>query len=220
MIEGARAVVENYRPHIVVDPEWPLVALRDVCEINPETINPALAYPDQTIFYIDISSVENETGRFLGYHEVASTDAPSTARRGIQSGDVLLSTVRPNLKAFTLLDEAEDRAIASTGFAVLRVRAPSAEPAFVLTSVSSEQAVNQMVGTMGKGAYPSINQSDVAAIKIALPPLDVQQKIVTEIDGERSLVQANRELIERFEKKIQAAIAQVWRKDASALADA
>ena len=210
VIDGARAVVENYRPHIVVDPEWPVVALGDVCEINPETINPALAYPDKTIFYIDISSVENETGRFLGYNEVASTDAPSRARRRIQSGDVLLSTVRPNLKAFTLLNEVEDRAVASTGFAVLRSCPSSVEPAFVLTSVNSEQVVNQMVGMMGKGAYPSINQSDVAAIKIALPPLNVQQKIVAEIGAEKALVDANRELIERFEQKIQTAVGKVW----------
>ena len=220
VIDGARAVVENYRPHIVIDPQWPLVTLRDVCEINPETINPALAYPDQTIHYIDISSVENETGRFLGYNEMASTEAPSRARRVVQGGDVLLSTVRPNLRAFTILTEVEDRAIASTGFAVLRARAHSVEPAFVLTSVSSEQAVSQMVAMMGKGAYPSINQSDVAAIKIALPPLNVQQEIVAEIEGERALVQANRELIERFEKKIKTAIARVWREDASALAEA
>ena len=210
VIDGARAVVENYRPHIVVDPEWPVVALGDVCEINPETINPASAYPDKTIFYIDISSVENETGRFLGYNEVASTDAPSRARRRIQRGDVLLSTVRPNLKGFTLLNEVEDRAVASTGFAVLRARPPSVEPAFVLTSVCSEQVVNQMVGMMGKGAYPSINQSDVAAIKIALPPLDIQQKLVAEIEAEHALVEANRELIERFEGKIQAAVGRVW----------
>ncbi len=211
VIDGARAVVENYRPHIVVDPEWPVAALRDVCEINPDTINPALAYPDQTVFYIDISSVENETGRFLGYNEVASADAPSRARRGIQSGDVLLSTVRPNLKAFTLLNEVKERAIASTGFAVLRARAPAAEPAFILTSVSSERAVNQMLGMMGKGAYPSINQSDVASIKIALPPLNVQQNIVAEIVAEQALVSANRELIKRFECKIESAIGRVWR---------
>ncbi len=27
VIDGARAVVENYQPHIVVDPEWPMVAI-------------------------------------------------------------------------------------------------------------------------------------------------------------------------------------------------
>ena len=101
VIDGARTVIDNYRPQIAVDPEWPMMALREVCDINPETVNPTLSYPNTTIFYVDISSVENETGRFLGYSEIASSQVPSRARRGIRSGDVLLSTVRPNLKAFT-----------------------------------------------------------------------------------------------------------------------
>ncbi len=32
VIDGARAVVENYRPHIAIDPEWPMVELGEVCE--------------------------------------------------------------------------------------------------------------------------------------------------------------------------------------------
>ena len=85
VIDGARAVVDNYRPHIVVDPAWPVVALKEICAINPETIDPVSVYPDQTIYYVDISSVENETGRFLGYTEVASSDAPSRARARLEA---------------------------------------------------------------------------------------------------------------------------------------
>ena len=146
----------------------------------------------------------------LGYSEVPSFEAPSRARRGIRSGDVLLSTVRPNLKAFTLLKDIPSRAIASTGFAVLRPRNGIAEPAFILASIRSEFVVNQMVGMMGKGAYPSINKSDVAAIKMALPHIRTQQAIVAEIEAEQALVDNNSELVRQFEKKIQAAIARVW----------
>ncbi len=220
IIDGARAVLDNYRVHIHVNPEWPMVGLGEICEINPETITPILAFPNQTVFYIDISSVENETGRFLGYSEVASSDAPSRARRGIRSGDVLLSTVRPNLKAFTLLKEVKNRAIASTGFAILRARRGVTEPAYVLASVCSDHAVSQMVGMMGKGAYPSINQSDVTAIRIPLPPLATQQAIVAEIEAEKELVNANRELIARFEKKIQSTLARIWGENEASLAEA
>ena len=122
VIDGARAVVESWKPHIAVDPEWPMVALKDACIINPESVNPSSDYSDSTIFYVDISSVENGTGRFLGYNEIPSSDAPNRARRGILGGDVLLSTVRPNLQAFTMLTDMKERAIASTGFAVLRAR--------------------------------------------------------------------------------------------------
>ena len=34
VIDGARAVIDNYRPQIVVDPEWPMVALEEACEIK------------------------------------------------------------------------------------------------------------------------------------------------------------------------------------------
>jgi len=210
VIDGARAVLDNYRPHIPIHPDWPMVELGEVCVINPETINPASEYQGQTIYYIDISSVENGSGRFLGYTEVASSEAPSRARRLVRAGDVLLSTVRPNLKAFTLLKEVRERAVASTGFAVLRSRADLLDPVFLLNCVFADSAVDQMIGMMGKGAYPSINQSDVAAIRIPLPALDTQRAIVAEIEAEQTLVNANRELIARMEKKIQATLARVW----------
>ena len=213
VIDGARTVVENYRPQIPVDPDWPVVSLEELCEINPETVDPTENYPNRTIFYIDISSVENKTGRLLRYSEVPSFEAPSRARRGIRSGDVLLSTVRPNLKAFTLLKDIPSRAIASTGFAVLRPRNGVAEPAFILASIRSESAVDQMVGMMGKGSYPSINKSDVAAIKIALPHISTQQAIVAELEAEQALVAANRELVKRMEGKVVTAIGQVWGAD-------
>ena len=46
--------------------------------------------------------------------------------------------------------------------------------------------------------------------------LATQQAIVAEIEAEQALVAANRELIARFEKKIQAALARVWGEEASA----
>jgi hypothetical protein len=46
-------------------------------------------------------------------------------------------------------------------------------------------------------------------------PNDVatQQAIVAEIEAEQALVAANRELIARMEKKIQATLARVWGED-------
>jgi type I restriction enzyme M protein len=46
--------------------------------------------------------------------------------------------------------------------------------------------------------------------KIPLPPLATQQAIVAEIEAEQALVAANRELITRFEQKIQATLGRIW----------
>ena len=210
VIDGARQMAANYHPRIVVDPEWPVVKLSDACDINPETIVPTTTYPNSTIFYTDITSVNNGDGKFLGYSEIVSSQAPSRARRGIRQGDVLLSTVRPNLKAFTIIKEVPDRALASTGFAVLRARQGIAEPGFILGSIRSDDAVRQMVAMMGKGAYPSINQSDVASIMIPLPPLETQRTIAAELEEERAAVDQAEKLAAKMEQRIQGTIARVW----------
>ena len=210
VIDGARAVVESYSPHIPTNSEWPIVTLKEVCRINPESIDPTKAYPNQKINYIDISSIENGTGRLLRYNEILSSDAPSRARRIIQNDDILLSTVRPNLKAFALLKEIPSRSIASTGFAVLRANIEKVLPAYLFESICTQAAISQMISKMGRGAYPSINLTDVESIQIPLPPLATQRAIVAEIEAEQKLVDANRELITRFEKKIQAVLARVW----------
>ena len=55
---------------------------------------------------------------------------------------------------------------------------------------------------MGKGAYPSINQSDVAAIRIPLPPLQVQQEIVAEIEGYQQVIDGARAVVESYRPQI------------------
>ena len=215
VIDGARQVVENYKPRIDVRPEWPMVELEEVCEINPESLDPTLAFPNGSINYIDIASVENETGYFNGGTKVLSSDAPSRARRKVVAGDVLLSTVRPNLKAFTLLREVPEQTVASTGFAVLRANKALIEPGFLISAVRSQSCVDQMVRMMGKGAYPSINSTDVKGITIPLPDLETQQTIAGEIEEEQRLVDASKALIQRFEAKSKAAISRVWGEDAA-----
>ena len=53
-----------------------------------------------------------------------------------------------------------------------------------------------------------------------MPDLKTQQAIVAEIDAEKALVAANRELIARFEQKIQATLARVWGEEVPTLAAA
>jgi restriction endonuclease S subunit len=55
---------------------------------------------------------------------------------------------------------------------------------------------------------PRINQGTVESIPI--PHRATQQAIVAEIEAEQALVAANRNLITRFEQKIQATLARIW----------
>ena len=62
---------------------------------------------------------------------------------------------------------------------------------------------------------PKLNREDLMSYEIPLPPLEVQRRIVAELEAERALVESNRKLIEVFEKKIQERLAEVWGEDAT-----
>ena len=78
------------------------------------------------------------------------------------------------------------------------------------------QILNLMADRMFPGKYQS-NFAVQVTSQIPLPPLATQQAIVAEIEAEQALVTANRELIARFEKKIQATLARVWGENLNAV---
>ena len=79
----------------------------------------------------------------------------------------------------------------------------------------SETFNKSIRGYYQRASIPKINRAQLFESKIPLPPLDTQQAIVVELEAEQALVDANRELIERFEKKVRAVVSRVWGKDES-----
>ena len=79
--------------------------------------------PDGVFTYVDLSAVDQDAKIVSGARELACAEAPSRARQLIRAGDVLVSTVRPNLNGVALVPPELDGATASTGFCVLRPRA-------------------------------------------------------------------------------------------------
>lgn len=83
-------------------------------------------YEYDTIRYIDVAAVENR--RVLAVKEIPLESAPSRAKRIVKSDDILISTVRPNLKHFCLIRDAEPNLVASTGFAVISANKNTTDP--------------------------------------------------------------------------------------------
>ena len=75
---------------------YPWTPLRS-CLNCVDTWNPLRANDVENFRYIDLSSVDQDTKTIIEAREVACAQAPSRARQLVQTGDVLVSTVRPNL---------------------------------------------------------------------------------------------------------------------------
>src|SRR4051812_29619614 len=97
---------------------WMWAHIRDVVK-STDTVDPT-TYPEQQFQYVDIGSIDNDRNVIAKPKLVLGRDAPSRARRRIEPGDVLFSTVRTYLRNVAIVPESLDSQLASTGFALLR----------------------------------------------------------------------------------------------------
>jgi type I restriction enzyme S subunit len=116
--------------------------------------------------------------------------------------DVIMSTVRPYLKAFAVVPKEYDNQICSTGFAVLTCK-NLILPYFLLSVLFSDSVIAQCNRMMVGGQYPALNQSQVSRIKIPLPPLLEQQRIteiLSAIDQKLEIERKEKTKLERIKQ--------------------
>jgi len=177
----------------VIPEEWGVKQLISVCGINTESLS-SKTNPNTVINYIDIESVT--TGRINAIKQMKFGESPSRARRKVQKEDVIVSTVRPYLKAFAPVERTETNLICSTGFAVLRANKNICDYEYLYQVTISEIFINQLITKMVGSNYPAVNSSDLANSYLPVPPLNEQHRIA-------EILSATDEHIEKLDKTIE-----------------
>lgn len=187
--------------------KWETKQLGEISDVNPQNFS-SNTNPNYKFNYITLEQVDS--GKLLGYSEEVFRTAPSRAQRILQNGDVLMSTVRPNLMAHLFFDGQVPNAVCSTGFAVLRAKHDSSVPYFLFSQLFSEGVNDQIDKILSGSNYPAINSQDVKLIKIPCPPQVSEQRAIAEvlsdIDG---LINALEALIAKKQAIKQAAMQQL-----------
>ena len=158
--------------------KWETKRLGDISDINPQNFS-SNTNPDYKFNYITLEQVDS--GELLGYSEEVFQSAPSRAQRILQNGDVLMSTVRPNLMAHLFFHGQVPNAVCSTGFAVLRAKHDSSVPYFLFFQLFSEGVNDQIDKILSGSNYPAINSRDVKLIEIPCPPQVSEQRAIAEV---------------------------------------
>jgi type I restriction enzyme S subunit len=155
------------------------VRLGDVVAIDQNSLGQKTD-KDFEFDYISLSNVE--PGRIVGpLQRLRYADAPSRARRIIQDGDIIVSTVRPNLKGFARVTAKEADCIVSTGFSVI---SPSSKTdgSYLFHYLFSQHMTEQLDALVVGSNYPAINSKDVRGLKVGLPELSAQRRIGAILD--------------------------------------
>ena len=146
------------------------------------TCDPRTEFAGKLFDYIDISLINREAKRIEGSNKIAAEEAPSRARQQVKAGDILVSTVRPNLNAVAQVPYDLDGAIASTGFTVLRPNQTVVNDRYLFQWVKSPQFVARMVKSATGASYPAISDRIVKDSTIPFPSLDEQRRIAAVLD--------------------------------------
>lgn len=149
---------------------WVPRLLSEVAVVNGSSIKSATA-PDE-IQYIDIASVSH--GNINEVRSLSFSDAPSRARRRLQDGDTIWSTVRPNLQAFAYISSPDEDTIASTGFAVLTPY--GVPPSFLYYSTTTPEFTAYLVNRTRGAAYPAVSGKDFEEAEILMPPENLLER--------------------------------------------
>lgn len=175
--------------------DWELKNFTDVADIDKNSLS-SNTNADFEFDYISLSDVNNKSFLITTTKETFAT-APSRARRIVKKGNVLMSTVRPNLQGFTFIQNNVDNLIASTGFAVISTIKCNNEYLYhyLFCSLISKQFHQLLVGSN----YPAINSSDVKNLKIPLPPLPEQKAIANLLSNWDEAITKTKALIEQKE---------------------
>lgn len=160
---------------------WPTTSLGEVV-CRPETWTPATSSPGQSFVYVDLSAVDQENKQIVGARRVPTEEAPSRARQLVAAGDVLVSTVRPNLNCVARVQPELDGATASTGFCVLRPSIARLSGSYLLQWVKTRQFVSSMTQRATGASYPAVSDKIVLESHIPLPPLAEQCRIAEVLD--------------------------------------
>jgi len=218
VIDGARAVIDNYRPHIPILPAWPIVELSKVCDVRDGT-HDSPKYVLDGYPLITSKNLKNGYIDFTDINLISREDLDSINKRSkVDPGDILMPMIG-TIGNPVIADTSREYAVKNV--ALIKFYSESRIDNRFLKDVLASAEMQSRFELQASGSTQRfIPLNFIRSLQIPLPPLKIQLAIVAEIEAEKALVNANRELIDRCEKKIQATLARVWGEDKPAPAEA
>ncbi|MEZ7746861.1 restriction endonuclease subunit S [Prevotella jejuni] len=159
--------------------------------------------PNDVIRYIDISSIDNINQCLTGTISFKMLDAPSRAQQKVEYGDILISTVRPNLRNIAIVNDDATNLVASSGFCVLRIN-DAALRRYIFYYVVSNKFTAYLEKLTNGANYPAVKETDVRKALIPIPPKPTQLSIVTELDKLNELIQIKKEQLRDYDTLAQS----------------
>jgi len=174
--------------------------LGNLVKINDKNFTPK---DNEQYKYIELANISSN-GEINGYTENFGNELPSRARRKVQKGDLVISTIEGSLESIALITEDWKNALCSTGFFVVNSNKLNPETLLVLlkTKVGQMQLKKGCKGTI----LTAIDKNELS--KIVLPKIDskTQEEIKAKITEMYEAKKLSKSLLEIAKRGVEMAI--------------
>lgn len=214
IVDGARQIVDNYRPTIKNNPKWTEVEIGEMYAISYGVTISIPQNEDENGIKI-ISTAEVGLDGQLDLSEIRKVRYERKYEKFVLEPNTLLFNWRNAPKhvgktAWFL--QEDDRYISASFLLSLKNKNPDCyDNGFVWCALNNLRET----GYFMRNARQAVNQSNfngdqLAKTKLRMPNMEEQQQIMTTIYEEMTIVEQNKRLIQIFENKIKDKIAEVW----------
>ncbi len=219
IIDGAKAVVQNYKPKIDIKPDWEMVRLCDIIDeletgvsVNSENKqinkNEIGVLKTSAVTYGIFKPEEHKTVILSERNRVKCNPRKDSILISRMNTEALVGAsvyIDKNFENLYLPDRLWQTVITRKDVFVRFIQ-------LIISSDDYRKKISDVCGGTS-GSMKNISMKNFLTLSIPLPPLEAQRSIVAQIEKEQALVNASKKLIDIFEQKIKDRIAKVWGAD-------
>ena len=190
---------EDYLKHILTYSNG-FDSLAKVCNLKDSNYSPKDNVEYQ---YIELSDID-KAGGITGCTQAVGSELPSRARRRVQAGDVLVSSIEGSLTSCAIVTKEYDGALCSTGFYVVDSNTINSESLLVL--FKSELMQNILKQNCSGTILTAISKNELSNIPIPKIDIETQTKIAALVQQSFSLKAESERLLDAAKQAVETTI--------------
>ena len=207
IIDGARQVVDNYKPNIRIDFSWELKPLGQICDVRDGT-HDSPKFVQDGFPLVTSKNIKNGTIILDDVNFISKEDYDKINQRSkVDKGDILMPMIG-TIGNPVIVDIEPTFAIKNV--ALIKFPGQKVKSKYVLFVLNSSLFAKYIEATKRGGTQNFISLKDIRSFNIPCPAVEIQERIIKEIEEEISIVEQNKRLIDIFKQKIADKVSEVW----------
>jgi type I restriction enzyme M protein len=210
IIDGAKQVVENYKPTIKIDQSWEMTRIDDVVEfVSGVTLAVKDCEDPNGLPLITIADVSED-----GYLKLDNIRTVNTTKNVniLKKGDLLFNwrNGSKHLVGKTALFDLDGDYIFASFLLGIRPNQKIVKSKFMWLLLNQYRSEGKYLQFMRQNVNGLFNREELKEVLIPVPSIETQQTVIARIQEEMAIIEQNKRLIELFEQKIKDKISEVW----------